>query len=151
MKTLLCIISLASLALLGGCGTTVKVHTPSAHHLGGSDLLKLEHVDKRMAELVRKASLKMHIRVIEGHRNEATQNKYYDKGVSQLKYPHSKHNQDPSLAVDIVPYTTLWKDIDQLKKLGAIMKEEAKKLGLNLVWGGDWKGFPDLAHFELVD
>ena len=34
-------------------------------------------------------------------------------------------------------------------KLAAAMKQAAKELGVPIIWGGDWKKFPDGPHFEL--
>ena len=41
--------------------------------------------------------------VIEGHRDEAQQNHYYWRGTSKVRYPNSKHNSVPSMAMDIIP------------------------------------------------
>ena len=29
------------------------------------------------------------------------------------------------------------------------MKQAAKELGVNIVWGGDWKSFKDGPHFQI--
>ncbi len=34
-------------------------------------------------------------------------------------------------------------------KLGRVMKRVAAQLGVQIIWGGDWQGFPDGPHFEL--
>lgn len=34
-------------------------------------------------------------------------------------------------------------------KIAAAMKQAAKELGVQIVWGGDWKTFKDGPHFEL--
>jgi len=34
-------------------------------------------------------------------------------------------------------------------KISKAMKEAAKELNGAIVWGGDWKSFPDGPHFEL--
>ena len=39
-----------------------------------------------------------------GYRSEEKQNKAFGLGNSKLEYPDSKHNQLPSLAIDIAPY-----------------------------------------------
>ena len=46
------------------------------------------------------------ISLIEGHRDQATQDRYFAQGVSKLKWPNGKHNTYPSDAVDIWPYVT---------------------------------------------
>jgi len=45
----------------------------------------------------------MDITVLCGYRSEAEQNAAFAKGTSKLKFPRSKHNSFPSLAVDIAP------------------------------------------------
>jgi peptidoglycan L-alanyl-D-glutamate endopeptidase CwlK len=42
--------------------------------------------------------------VIFGYRNEEEQNKIFEAGNSKLKFPNSKHNLIPAMAVDIAPY-----------------------------------------------
>ena len=93
--------------------------------------------------------------VICGFRGEKEQNEAYARGNSKLKWPQSKHNQTPSLAVDIVPYPIDWNDERRFRTLGTVVKEiwaqlpEEKKEGWSLSWGGDWKTFKDFPHFEL--
>jgi peptidoglycan L-alanyl-D-glutamate endopeptidase CwlK len=93
--------------------------------------------------------------VICGFRGEREQNEAYNRGNSKLKWPQSKHNQTPSLAVDIVPYPIDWNDERRFRTLGTVVKEiwaqlpEEKKEGWSLSWGGDWKTFKDFPHFEL--
>ena len=93
--------------------------------------------------------------VICGHRGEKEQNDAYSKGNSKLKWPNSKHNSMPSLAVDIVPYPLDWKNISSFKALALQVKKvwdkipEAEREGFDLSWGGDWKTFKDYPHYEL--
>ena len=42
--------------------------------------------------------------ILEGFRDEATQNKDFAAGKTKLQWPNGKHNQTPSLAVDVAPY-----------------------------------------------
>jgi len=96
--------------------------------------------------------------VIEGYRNEATQEKYFRMGVSRLHFPDSKHNRDLSHAVDIVPWPTQYKNRDQMLLLAGFVLGTASRMQIKLRWGGSWKegsfslhrSFVDLPHFELV-
>ena len=116
----------------------------------------LESCHQDLQTVMNHAIKKVDFTVIEGYRGEERQNKAYDDGFSKLRYPHSKHNQRPSMACDIIPYPFKgWKDedgftrcayyilgvADMLKEYGAIEHE--------VVWGGDWASFPDSPHFEL--
>lgn len=97
--------------------------------------------------------------VIEGHRGEEEQNKAYHAGHSKLKFPQSKHNKMPSLAVDVCPYPIDWKDYKRFYYFGGLVKGIASQMGIKIRWGGDWDGdnqftdqrFHDLPHFELVE
>jgi len=102
--------------------------------------------------------------IVVGHRSREDQNRAYAEGKSQLRWPDSKHNGSPSMAVDVVPYPIDWSDrermtlfagyvigvADQLFDLGTIQHR--------IRWGGDWdrdsqtcdNSFDDLAHFELA-
>ena len=46
------------------------------------------------------------ISLIEGHRDQETQDRYFATGVSKVRWPNGKHNTYPSDAVDIWPYVT---------------------------------------------
>lgn len=97
--------------------------------------------------------------VIEGHRDEATQNRYFEAGVSKVSFPDSKHNIYPSEAIDIQPYPyneeTLREDLSYLAGLYIGIAAER---GIDLRWGGDWdedgetadNSFDDLFHLEMV-
>jgi peptidoglycan L-alanyl-D-glutamate endopeptidase CwlK len=107
--------------------------------------------------------------VVSGHRGEKQQEKLVEKGRSQVHYPNSKHNKDPSLAVDIAPYrhdfgglVWGWDKPESVKRkyfhfqAGLVMRE-AHRLGYDIQWGGDWdsdldftdQNFHDLPHFAL--
>lgn len=99
--------------------------------------------------------------ILEGHRNKAAQDKYFAAGLSKLKWPNSKHNKTPSLAIDVAPYVNGKVSFDKMDCCyfaGKVMAA-ANSYGIyNLRWGGDWNGngkvsdetFQDLVHFELV-
>ena len=96
--------------------------------------------------------------VIEGHRTRERQMELFHAGQSKLMWPNSKHNRDPSWAVDVVPYPIDWNDTEMFYYFGGFVKGTAKQMGINLRWGGDWDGdntfvdqsFHDLPHFELL-
>lgn len=66
----------------------------------------------------------------------------------------SKHNEIPSLAIDILPFPIDFKDIARFEHLAYLMKSTADflynegKINNNIVWGGDWK-MKDYPHFEI--
>ena len=104
-----------------------------------------------------------------GHRGETAQNQAYAENLSTLQYPFSKHNSNPSMAVDAGPYFPELKNTDWDDKVAyGVFAGHVKQVAMQLLeagdithairWGGDWDGngrssdetFIDLPHFELV-
>lgn len=98
-------------------------------------------------------------RVLDGSRSEAEQEEAYRTRRSKLRFPFSKHNTSPSLAVDVGPYPIDWNDIERHYYFAGYVMGVASQLGIELRWGGDWdrdtevddQTFFDLVHFELVE
>ncbi len=87
--------------------------------------------------------------VIWGFRGQARQQRAFLEGHSQKQWPDSRHNTNPSLAIDVVPYPIDWDDIDRFIELSWVIKGSASALDLPLEWGGDWSSFKDYAHWQL--
>jgi peptidoglycan L-alanyl-D-glutamate endopeptidase CwlK len=85
--------------------------------------------------------------VIEGVRTLAKQREYVASGASQTL--NSRHLTGH--AVDLAAYVgrELRWDWPLYHKIAAAMKQAAVELSISIVWGGDWKKFPDGPHFEL--
>lgn len=96
------------------------------------------------------------ITVICGHRGEKDQMDAFNNGFSMLKYPASKHNKVPSLAVDVVPFPIDWNNIGRFEELGEFVMLKARelkkegKIKSNISWGGHWKKFKDYPHYEIT-
>lgn len=96
--------------------------------------------------------------VLEGHRGPDEQDAAFARGESKLRWPHGKHNQIPSAAVDIAPTPIDWKDRERFILVAGAVLAAAALLGVKLRWGGDWNSdgrmadekFRDLGHFELL-
>lgn len=86
--------------------------------------------------------------VLEGVRSVERQRKLYEAGASQtLNGRHiTGHAVDLGAWVD---GQVRW-DWPLYHKIAAAMKTAAEELKIAIVWGGDWKGFPDGPHFELT-
>lgn len=50
-----------------------------------------------------------------GYRGESEQKQAFDAGRSQVNWPDSNHNREPSLAVDVAPWPLDWDDISEFK------------------------------------
>jgi len=96
--------------------------------------------------------------VLEGQRSEARQAAMYEQGLSKLLWPNSKHNKEPSMAIDVAPYPIDWNNEERFYLLAGIFFAIAKRHNIKLRWGGDWdrdwqfndQTFNDLPHFELI-
>lgn len=97
-------------------------------------------------------------RVICGYRGKEAQEIAFESGASTKHFPNSKHNTQPSLAVDVVPWPLNWKDIERFKQMGYYILGVAEGMGIKLRWGADWnmnlkisdETFLDWPHYELV-
>lgn len=97
--------------------------------------------------------------IVFGRRSKEEQNAAYASGNSKLQYPYSKHNKNPSHAIDAVPWPINWEDRERMTLFAGFVLGIASKFGITLRWGGDWNmnyevqdnSFDDLAHFELTD
>jgi peptidoglycan L-alanyl-D-glutamate endopeptidase CwlK len=124
---------------------------------GKRSIGRLQTCDQKLQELFYEVVKHFDCSVIEGHRGEERQNKAHAEGKSKLKYPNGKHNQTPSIAVDVAPYPIDWSDRDRFHYFGGFVLGVAKEMGMNIRWGGDWNQdtqtkdnkFDDLVHFEI--
>ena len=123
-----------------------------------SSLAKLETCDPRIKSVMLEVVRGFDCTIICGHRGEEEQNKHFNSGNSKLRYPNSKHNKTPSIAVDVAPYPIDWNDTARFRYFAGYVRGVAAMMGVRLRWGGDWdmdnqlsdNGFNDLVHFELT-
>lgn len=109
-------------------------------------------MDPRLQGIVDEAIKKYDFSIIWGHRDMGSQNQAYKDGHTNKRWPNSKHNTYPSIAMDIVPYPGLYNaPLIEFYKLATIIYEEAMKQNVRLRWGGHWKKPFDPAHYELRD
>ena len=94
------------------------------------------------------------LEIVEGLRDMATQEKYLKTGAS--KTLNSRHLTGH--AADFAMYRDIDGDgdLDFLKKVdpeyraqAKLFKETAKRLGVDLEWGGDWSSIVDGMHLQL--
>lgn len=89
--------------------------------------------------------------IVCGFRSREDQMVAYTTGHSKLPWPHSRHNSQPSMAVDVVPLPLHWNDTPTFQAFAVIVKEQASQLGIAIRWGGDYPHFKDWDHFELLE
>lgn len=130
---------------------------------GRSSKKVYDQIDPRLQVLVtRLRDEVMDITLVSGYRDRELQNSLFENEASTLRYPDSKHNRKPSVAVDIQPHPypryepKLWGALGYLAgRAWAIAQDE----GFSIRWGGDWNGngdltdqtFDDLFHLEIIE
>lgn len=121
-------------------------------------LAKLATCDERLQKLFNEVIRHCDCTILEGHRSDEKQQKAFEEGKSQLKPGQSKHNQRPSLAIDVAPYPIDWEDKNRFYYFGGLVKGIASQMNIPIRWGGDWDNdndfkdqrLIDLPHFEIV-
>jgi len=134
----------------------------SRYTWGARSLSRLSECDGLLQELfhrvIKREDLPCDMTVICGYRDQNEQDAAFKAGKSKLKWPKSKHNRCPSLAVDVAPMLGAYAswDWDLYNKIAPLIKDEWGKMvgeGLTgdfeLSWGGDWSKFKDGPHWEL--
>lgn len=90
--------------------------------------------------------------VVWGHRDELSQNRAYNEGHSNLRWPNSNHNKLPSRAFDVVPYPGSYDAGDRaFYEMATHILSASLKHRVRIRWGGHWTNPKDMAHFELMD
>lgn len=127
-------------------------------HFSVSSKEKLSQCHPDIQRVMQRVIAHFDCTILVGERGEAEQNAAYDAKRSKLRYPQSKHNKRPSLAVDVAPYPIDWDDRDRLHLFAGFVLGTAQSMGVKLRWGGDWNQdtetkdntFDDLVHFEIA-
>ena len=83
--------------------------------------------------------------VIEGLRTKERQAELMKQGFTRTL--NSRHIIGE--AVDIVPLPVDWKNPKPFALVAEAMKKAAAELGVKITWGGDWKSFVDLPHYQI--
>lgn len=154
------------------------ISTKKKYALSDASIEKMKGVHPKLIELMKKAisDSPYDFKIIQGLRTAAYQNELYQQGrtkpgkiVTKLDGYNKKSNHQAKAdgyghAVDIavcghydqngnyVKYTTDAEMFDNKKlvEISRHVKAVAKEIGLDIVWGGDWKTLYDTPHYELV-
>ena len=129
------------------------------YKFGKSSEERLKTCHPRIQEILYEAIQIVDFSVLCGHRNQADQDDVFHKGMSKVKFPNSKHNSLPSLAVDVAPYPIDWNNLDRFTHLIGIIRGIAHARRIKIRCGIDWDSdgditdhsFMDYPHFELVE
>jgi len=117
-----------------------------SYKLGSKSKQKLEGVHSDLVKVVERAIeiSEQDFSVIEGMRSIERQKQLLADGKSTTM--NSRHLTGH--AVDLAPYPMSW-DWKYFYPIADAMKQAAEELDVEIVWGGDWKSFPDGPHFQL--
>jgi hypothetical protein len=129
-------------------------------YFGKRSLDRLSTCEEPLQVLFKEVIKDFDCTVLVGHRGEKEQNIAYAEGKSKKKWGESKHNSNPSRAIDVVPYPIDWEDRDRYHFFAGFVMSVATQLGIKIRWGGNWANdynggfkknkFDDLVHFELL-
>lgn len=119
---------------------------------------QLATCDQRLQRIFNVVVLGWDCRIIQGRRGQEEQHRYFLEGLSEVDWPDSGHNPEPSEAVDVSPYPVNWLDIARFYYFAGYVKRVAEEMWIPIRYGGDWDGdtftkdqtFNDLVHFELI-
>lgn len=120
-----------------------------AFRLSNRSLSRLEGVHPDLVAVVKRAieMTPVDFMVVEGLRTLRRQQELFRQGATKtLKSRHLTGH-----AVDLAPWVggeVRW-DWPLFHPMAAAMKEAAESLDVTMLWGGDWRTFPDGPHFEL--
>lgn len=117
------------------------------YKLGKRSLQRLKGVNPALVKVVKRAIelSEVDFTVLEGVRSEKRQRELFKKGATRTmnSYHLTGH------AVDLAPWPIDWNDTDKFVKIADAMEKAADELGVPLQWGGNWRTFVDMPHFQI--
>lgn len=121
--------------------------------LGKRSTDNLRGVHPDLVEVVRRALelSPVDFTVIEGLRTRERQAELFKQGHTRTMNSRHFINDKTGFghAVDIVPLPVDWNNPKPFHLVANAMKEAAKELGVKITWGGDWRTFKDLPHYQI--
>jgi peptidoglycan L-alanyl-D-glutamate endopeptidase CwlK len=121
--------------------------------------VQLDALHPHLLKVVQRAikTLPFDVLVIETARSAAQQKKNLANGKSQTA--HSRHvvannKCGKACAIDMAPVINggkviLWKRLDLFQQINKAMMKAAADLKIPVEWGGNWKTFKDMDHWQL--
>ena len=125
--------------------------------LGTNSMKNMEGIDDRLidiAELAIKLSpIDFGIPSTGGFRSTQDQAELYASGKSKCDGSTNKSYHQTGKALDVFAYVdgkASW-DTLHLTTIATAMLQSASQLGIELQWGGLWRSWQDLPHFQIKD
>ena len=85
--------------------------------------------------------------ITEGVRTKERQQALFDSGKSQTM--NSRHLSGKAVDIAVIKDGEITWDFKHYQTVADHIKSIAKDMGVEIVWGGDWKSLRDGPHFEL--
>jgi len=125
--------------------------------LGKNSIINLTGVDGRLVEIadlaITLSNIDFGIPSTGGLRTTEDQAKLFTDGKSKADGVNNKSYHQTGKAVDLYAYVdgkASWDKL-HLALCATAMLQAAAQLGYPLKWGGNWKSWQDMPHFELKD
>lgn len=125
--------------------------------LGKNSIKNLTGIDGRLIEIadlaIKLSNIDFGIPSTGGLRSTEDQAKLFTEGKSKCDGRTNKSYHQSGKAVDLYAYVdgkASWDKL-HLALCAAAMLQAAAQLGYPLRWGGNWKSWQDMPHFELKD
>jgi len=125
--------------------------------LGDRSTKNLANVDDRLVSIIEVAlmlsSVDFGIPSTGGYRSEDDQAKLFTAGLSKADGRVNRSKHQTGRAADVFAYVDKKASYkpEHLSLVAAAMLEAAGRLGYELRWGGHFKSFLDMPHFQLGD
>lgn len=96
----------------------------------------------------------VNVHISDSFRNMAAQNKAYETGHSRLRWPKSKHNHMEQALPCALALDLFLIDEDGLARFPPLfyarLNADNERDREPIEWGGTWKTFKDMPHFQLI-
>jgi len=125
---------------------------------GKTSRKRRDEADEELQGVLNEAIKHVDFSIVWTHRGMEDQNKAYNDGKSEKRWPTSKHNSLPAIAFDIVPYPGGYDaTYFEFFEMATYVLAAASSQGVPMRWGGHWKNYTgrgendrDWAHFEKI-
>ena len=125
--------------------------------LGTNSINNLAGVDGRLIDIadlaIELTNIDFGIPATGGLRTEEVQAKLFEDGFSKADGVSNKSYHQSGKALDVYAYVdgkASWDKL-HLALIAAAMLQASAQLGYELKWGGLWKSWQDMPHFEIKD
>ena len=127
------------------------------YKLSSTSKQRLEGVNPRLIDVINRAleitNIDFGIPADGGLRTPKRQNELFKQGLSQLDGYKKLSNHQTGRAFDVFAYVdgkASWDEL-HLTHVATAILAAASQIGVPLRWGGHWRNFKDLPHFEVYN